>query len=898
MHLAPTASRRVYQQRVGRVTRRNPGKEAGLVDRLRPPGDHPRRDDRHPAQPARPRRLPRRRDRRRPGAPRPRPPGAGREAGRPGLGRSRAAPAGARARALADRGREPGPLRAARLGGARRRAGQPRRLAPRQGDAPARPTKELRRRFLLTCVQRNRNQQLRLKALAEIAALRDAEAFDDAIDIGRHLVRATSAAPAPRSCCEALAERRIGRRDQAQAWVWRLADYTRDLHEEYAVQRWPETKRLLGLLVNSSGRAHGRNARRLVHAARNQDRRLAAALLAAGGRPHARGRGGAARGADARGAQALGGRPRAAPQLPEGRAAPRRRKRKRRLAGRAAPRRTATAAEARPKREPRTSDELERARGRRARTARPEPDEASSRPRRRPKLRLERSTARWTSPAPSVTRSPSSSSTTRWPRSSISVGRRPRRRSQEIRRPPARRAPGRRQHLVVARPRASGRATRRARRAARTLGAPPAAGRPRPRRAAARWPSRGAPAGSPRRPIATLSPTPITAQPSSGRASTRTPATLRSSIQTSLGHLTRQRTGATASAASQTASGTASGSSGASPGDGPQQRGVEEGGSRRREPGGAPAAAPRGLLFGRHHEPAGGARERELPGPLVGRVGAPEVAVRGARAATHSQRASVTSRSGRRSISPAALPPLTASASAPEESSKSSTRPGRRRRRCRAQTASQRPSGARTSRASPGRRRPVGEHRGIEVEGDVAVAVHVDRVGDDLAVGDPGVGRSSATSEPGRSTRRPPRGARPATGARRPGRTGRARGRWPRRAQAEGRAGELDRLERAAEAVERAGEQPVVRADQEAVPRRPRRRPPGAPSRHRGRPPPGARPAGRRAARWRGPRRPARMSWRAIPWVRSIDARRGRSARSPPGRRPRTRPRSRSRRGR
>jgi hypothetical protein len=53
------------------------------------------------------------------------------------------------------------------------------------------------------------------------------------------------------------------------------------VHEEYAVQRWGETKRLLGLLVNSSGRAHGRNARRLVHAARKQDRRLAVALLAA-----------------------------------------------------------------------------------------------------------------------------------------------------------------------------------------------------------------------------------------------------------------------------------------------------------------------------------------------------------------------------------------------------------------------------------------------------------------------------------------------------------------------------------------------------------------------------------------------------------------------------------------
>ena len=31
MHLAPTASKRIYQQRVGRVTRRQPGKEAGLV---------------------------------------------------------------------------------------------------------------------------------------------------------------------------------------------------------------------------------------------------------------------------------------------------------------------------------------------------------------------------------------------------------------------------------------------------------------------------------------------------------------------------------------------------------------------------------------------------------------------------------------------------------------------------------------------------------------------------------------------------------------------------------------------------------------------------------------------------------------------------------------------------
>ena len=36
MHLAPTASKRIYQQRVGRVTRRHPGKEAGHRRRLRP----------------------------------------------------------------------------------------------------------------------------------------------------------------------------------------------------------------------------------------------------------------------------------------------------------------------------------------------------------------------------------------------------------------------------------------------------------------------------------------------------------------------------------------------------------------------------------------------------------------------------------------------------------------------------------------------------------------------------------------------------------------------------------------------------------------------------------------------------------------------------------------------
>ncbi|HEX6116808.1 MAG TPA: DEAD/DEAH box helicase family protein [Solirubrobacterales bacterium] len=280
MHLAPTASRRIYQQRVGRVTRRNPGKEAGLViDLVHPATTH---DETvvslHSLLD---------RDVYRGGAIVVGPVRRGR--GRRVRVERRIVPVSADPeRRLAVLERELWRIAVenldyseqhvwAALAGARvNPQGWRRAKAMLQHDA----SKELRRRFLLTCVQRNRNHQLRLKALSEIAALRDADAFDDAIEIVGSWPRDEKRAGV-RVLLQALAERRIGRRDQAQAWVWRLAGYTRELHEEYAVQRWPETKRLLGLFVNSSGRAHGRNARRLVHAARQQDRRLAVALLAA-----------------------------------------------------------------------------------------------------------------------------------------------------------------------------------------------------------------------------------------------------------------------------------------------------------------------------------------------------------------------------------------------------------------------------------------------------------------------------------------------------------------------------------------------------------------------------------------------------------------------------------------
>ena len=327
MHLAPTASRRVYQQRVGRVTRRNPGKEAGLViDFVHPATTHDETI--------------------------------------------------VTLHSLLDRdvyrggAIVVGPVRRGRG----RRVRVEKRIVP-VSDDPERRLRVLERELWRIAVENldpdeqhvwaalagarvSPNGWRRAKAMlqhdqaascaaascspacsatatrscdqgaGEIAVRRDAEGLRRRDRHRRHLV--ARGAPRGRAVLlQALAERRIGRRDQAQAWVWRLAEYTREVHEEYAVQRWPETKRLLGLLVNSSGRAHGRNARRLVHAARNQDRPPGGGAAGRGGRAHAR----RARRCCAAPACAMARKPsargaRAAAQLPQGQAPRKQRKRR------------------------------------------------------------------------------------------------------------------------------------------------------------------------------------------------------------------------------------------------------------------------------------------------------------------------------------------------------------------------------------------------------------------------------------------------------------------------------------------------------------------------------------------------------------------------------------------
>jgi ribonuclease E len=280
LHLAPTASKRIYQQRVGRVTRRHPGKEAGLVVDFVHPAT--KNDD-----PVVTLHSLLDRDVYRGGAIVVGPVRRGR--GRRMRVERRVLPVCAEQERrievferelwrIAVENLDYGEQHVwAALAGARVSSnGWRRARAMLHFDRVG----ELKSRFLLTAVQRNKSSQLRLKALADIAALRDPEAFDTCVEIVAAWPK-DERREAAKIMLRALVERRIGRRDQASAWIWHLAEYTREIHEEYAVQRWPETKRLLGLLVNSAGGAHARNARRLVHAARKQDRRLAAALLAA-----------------------------------------------------------------------------------------------------------------------------------------------------------------------------------------------------------------------------------------------------------------------------------------------------------------------------------------------------------------------------------------------------------------------------------------------------------------------------------------------------------------------------------------------------------------------------------------------------------------------------------------
>jgi len=286
MHLAPTASRRVYQQRIGRIMRLAPRKEAGVVvDFVDDAATHnertitihslPDADFYRPGARVTP--APRRRVQRRakrklspapwlvPVTPDPR----------------RRVNVITREWERVDPGRlaEDEQLLWARI------AGRQVRFEERQAFAEklARASRECREAFLMSCAAENPNRRLRLSALGDrVGVTVDRADFDD-------LVTMVTSAPTwdkdrvqgVRILLRAIGESKVeAPPDILARWTWRLARATRKIQDRRASADLPEAKRLLGALTNSRGHRHEENAARLVNVALEQPTHVAAALLA------------------------------------------------------------------------------------------------------------------------------------------------------------------------------------------------------------------------------------------------------------------------------------------------------------------------------------------------------------------------------------------------------------------------------------------------------------------------------------------------------------------------------------------------------------------------------------------------------------------------------------------
>jgi len=286
MHLAPTASRRVYQQRIGRIMRLAPRKEAGVVvDFVDDAATHNERtitihslldaDFYRPGARVTP--APRRRVQRRakrklspapwlvPVTPDPR----------------RRVNVITREWERVDPGRlaEDEQLLWARI------AGRQVRFEERQAFAEklARASRECREAFLMSCAAENPNRRLRLSALGDrVGVTVDRADFDD-------LVTMVTSAPTwdkdrvqgVRILLRAIGESKVeAPPDILARWTWRLARATRKIQDRRASADLPEAKRLLGALTNSRGHRHEENAARLVNVALEQPIHVAVALLA------------------------------------------------------------------------------------------------------------------------------------------------------------------------------------------------------------------------------------------------------------------------------------------------------------------------------------------------------------------------------------------------------------------------------------------------------------------------------------------------------------------------------------------------------------------------------------------------------------------------------------------
>jgi ribonuclease E len=288
MHLAPTASKRVYQQRIGRIMRMHPRKEAGIVVDFTPKSAthservvslHSLLDADFYREGARVTPAPRRRMQRR--ARRKLTPVAWLVPVTPDVLRRQVVITREWQRVdpkfLDEDEQEFWGEIAGRQLRFDERAAFVEKLTARGASKRAMET------FLSTCAAQNPNRRLRLIALADRVSMKVERAdFDDLVTL------VTQAPPwekdraaGVRIMLRAIADGKADAPDQIQArWTWRLSRAVRKQLDRKASQEFPDAKRLLGALANSRGHRHEENAAKLVNAALEMPREVGAALLA------------------------------------------------------------------------------------------------------------------------------------------------------------------------------------------------------------------------------------------------------------------------------------------------------------------------------------------------------------------------------------------------------------------------------------------------------------------------------------------------------------------------------------------------------------------------------------------------------------------------------------------
>ena len=288
MHLAPTASRRVYQQRVGRIMRIHPRKEAGIVVDFVPKGAthndrvvslHSLLDADFYREGARVTPAPRRRTQRR--------------------SRRRLTPAPWLVPVTPDVRRRISVIQRewqrvdprfldddeqrywATIAGRQIRFDE--RASFVQKLTEGRASKGALEQFLSTCAAENPNRRLRLMALQDRVSMRVERAdFDDLVTLVTQAPTGEKERLAGvRVLLRAIAEAKPDAPEQILArWTWRLARATRKAQDRRASTEYPEAKRLLGALANSRGHRHEDNAAKLVQTAIEQPIQVGVALLA------------------------------------------------------------------------------------------------------------------------------------------------------------------------------------------------------------------------------------------------------------------------------------------------------------------------------------------------------------------------------------------------------------------------------------------------------------------------------------------------------------------------------------------------------------------------------------------------------------------------------------------